>query len=252
MRHALTILAIVALAGAAWADWQSGDPFKMHFPQLPDPTGYDIDMTKYTLADDWMCTQTGPVSGIHFWYSVRGDFGQLPVPQIAAVNVSIHSDIPVRPGGYSIPGALLGSWKFDATQFRIAGPWPGQQGWDTPEPFSNCEPNNHVLYWQLNIPRISDPVIQQEGKVYWLDLNVVPVPTPAAPLEIGWKTSREHFRDWAVYSVPTAPGGWEMISVCTANSPTDLAFVVTPEPATMALLGLGGLGMLIRWRRSRL
>ena len=49
-------------AGSALADWAPGDGHKMHFPQLPDPEGLDVNFTtpKF-LADDWLCTGTGPV-----------------------------------------------------------------------------------------------------------------------------------------------------------------------------------------------
>jgi hypothetical protein len=41
MRKVLLAIGTLALAiGVARADWDVGDPYKMHFPQLPDPTGW--------------------------------------------------------------------------------------------------------------------------------------------------------------------------------------------------------------------
>jgi hypothetical protein len=44
---------------------------KMHFPQLPDPTGWDVKAG--CLEDDWECSETGYVTDIHFWGSWHGD-----------------------------------------------------------------------------------------------------------------------------------------------------------------------------------
>ena len=58
--------AIALLAVPAAADWEPGMPFKMHYPQLPDPMGWDVKFTDpIVLADDWRCTQTGPVDDVH-------------------------------------------------------------------------------------------------------------------------------------------------------------------------------------------
>ena len=92
---------VCALAVAGAAHWDIGGPHKMHFPQLPDPVGWDIDACHYTLADDWMCTETGLVQQVHFWISWTNDL----VGFITNVHLSIHSDVPAPP--YSRPEMLL-------------------------------------------------------------------------------------------------------------------------------------------------
>ena len=248
----LTIAAALVLATAtgARAHWDESMPYKMHYPQFPNPNGWDIDMTNWVLADDWQCTQTGPVKDIHFWYSVRGDNDlgkQIEPPHFSSVTVSIHSDVPIGPEGFSIPGAWL--WGGTFTNLTLSGPFQGNQGWDLPIPNPQgavlCEPDDHVWYWQVNITDIGDPFIQDAGNIYWLDLQVQGL---ADGYAIGWKTSRDQFRDFAVYANAAAPGGWSQIAVCTDDHPTDLAFVITPEPATMVLLGIGAAALLRRRR----
>jgi len=259
-------LAVLVMAQAAPADWvpNAGDPMnatnhKMHFPQMPDPDGWDVDMTNFTLADDFLCTQTGPISDIHFWYSWQEDV----VGQIVNIHASIHANIKADEnpyGPWSMPGELLWEYDFGEAELVIAGPFPGYQGWDDPTLGSECIYPDHDEYWQMNITDIDEPFYQQEGEIYWLDLWVT-VPVQAAlnngmdvePL-LGWKTTFMPWEDTAVYFV--GPGGvdmpdvWEPIAVCWDDVPMDLAFVITPEPATLALLGLGGVVALLR-RRSK-
>ena len=49
----------------------TGEPVehKMHFPQLPDEDGWDVNATDMCLADDWECSETGYVTDVHFWGS---------------------------------------------------------------------------------------------------------------------------------------------------------------------------------------
>jgi hypothetical protein len=49
---------------------------KMHYPQLPDPGGWDVNATgnvslpnSIMLADDFRCTETGYIDDMHFWGS---------------------------------------------------------------------------------------------------------------------------------------------------------------------------------------
>ena len=68
----LTLAAALITTSAALGDWNPGDPCKMHSPQRPDPVGWDVDVTSTVgypmrlLADDFLCTETGPLTGVHF------------------------------------------------------------------------------------------------------------------------------------------------------------------------------------------
>jgi hypothetical protein len=251
MKRFAILLAIVPLAFAvpsAWADWKPGDPYKMHYPQLPDPTGWDVNATwPKVLADDWRCTETGPVSDIHFWGSYYND-QQVP---IESIHLSIHKDIPADPaGGYSRPGELL--WERDL----LPGQWTqrvygqGPQGWYDPNT-GQYIPNNHNLIWQYNVDPILDPFIQQVGEIYWLDISVK-LPPGVAPVW-GWKTSREHFNDDAVWTDVdgTAAPFWRELRDPLDGHSLDLAFVITPESASLMLLAAGGLMTLGRRRSTR-
>ena len=66
---AMALALLVALP--AWADWDEGDDYKMHYPQMPDPTGWDICLVDQWVADDFTCTESGPITDIHFWISWR-------------------------------------------------------------------------------------------------------------------------------------------------------------------------------------
>ena len=71
----LFVCVSVLLFGApvALGDWDPGDGHKMHYAQLPKPGGWDVAFNFSRLADDWECSETGPVKDIHFWVSWEQD-----------------------------------------------------------------------------------------------------------------------------------------------------------------------------------
>lgn len=222
--------ALVLLSGAtALADWDFNDPFKMHFPQLPDPNGWDVNMSMpRVLADDWMCTDSGWVSDIHFWFSYHGDV----FAPIHGIHVSIHADD--RSGPFSRPGNLLWSRDFMPHEFSVREWGTGQQGWYDPAT-GMVLPGDHTMTWQANIEHIFDPFWQDAGTIYWLDLSVMTDPFT----QVGWKTSLMHFEDDAVWGDMSGMFWEELFDPFTGIS-LDLAFVITPSPGTLSLLAIAG------------
>jgi len=251
MSRTITLCAITGLVFAtapAAADWFTGDGHKMHFPQLPDPSGWDVyGVTPMMLADDWQCSETGPVSDIHVWGSWRQDNPGV----INEVRVSIYENIPddpTNPDSYSQPGALLWAQGFDASQLAIIDPYgSGEQGWYEPAAGVAVQ-NDHHNFHQINIENITNPFIQNVGEVYWLGISLTVEDDPTGPMW-GWKTSQDHFMDNAVWSTPGA--GWKELYDPVIDPPQqlDLAFVITPEPGSLSLLVLGALTLVYRSRQ---
>ena len=232
---------LVMSSGPAAAFWDESMGHKMHFPQFPDPDGWDVNMSLQgsQLGDDWQCSESGPVADIHFWASWHQDV----MGDILGIRAAIYSNIPETADAPSQPGDLLWTAAFTPADFSIHPGGDGDQGWFDPEPGVSVRPD-HTKYVQVNIPKIKDPFIQTEGEVYWLVLQA-----NVEGGQIGWKTSQDHFMDDAAYRVPGV--SWkELIDPETGQS-LDLAFVITPEPGTLTFLALGGVGVLYRRRRMR-
>ncbi|MCF7837724.1 MAG: hypothetical protein K9N49_03760 [Candidatus Marinimicrobia bacterium] len=256
MIQRMLCLALVWAPLVASADWTEGDPYKMHYPQLPNPNGWDVKVDgPNVVADDFQCTQNGPITSIHFWGSWKGD----TVGLLSNIHLSLHADIPANPGdpdSYSMPGDELWTYNtylYDPGLVTIRLYGTGDQGWYdpiTPAGVGQYLENDHQDIWQYNV--MIDPsrwFEQQSGTIYWLDIHVA---NETENTEFGWKTSSNHWNDDAVTEdfYETLPVDWiELRDPITAES-LDMAFVIVPEPHAALLALLGGVACWLAGRRK--
>ena len=214
--------------------WVPGDPHKMHYPQLPDEAGWDVNATEpVVLADDFMCTDTGWIKNIHFWGSWKhGNEGQ-----ILAFVLSFHEDIPAdqSPTGYSMPGALLWEREINEFGYRPIDP-PTMEGWYDPST-GEVIPNDHQAYFQYDV-YLEEPdwFWQDSGTIYWMNISAVildPVNT-----HWGWKSTTDHWNDDAVWSFWGELDWIEMYEPEISNPITN-AFGVAIDPSGMFIDGFG-------------
>ncbi len=231
-------LTVVCLAAAGWfvapilADWVPGDGHKMHFPQLPDEAGWDVNATQpLILADDWQCSETGWVKDIHFW----GSWKHGVEGQIQSFVLSIHEDIPAEqsPTGYSMPGATL--WEQEITEFAaVPIDPPSMEGWYDPLT-GEVIFDDHQAYFQYNVFLPEELWFWQEaGTIYWLNISAIlvdPVNT-----QWGWKSTLDHWNDDAVWA---EWGALSWVDLWEPEMPLHNEFYVAFDPSG-TFLGGGG------------
>ena len=176
--------------------------------QLPDlnPTGLDVTAqipgVGITLADDFQCDQTGPITQIDFWGSWYADYVPYGDPQQVAFTLSIHADVPayVDPP-YSHPGELLWLQTFlpgECAAELYAGDL--EEGWFEPPEY--YEPLADSIVWLYHCPVPEEYwFYQEEGTIYWLDVAAY----PEEESYFGWKTSLDHWNDDGVYAFGEEP-----------------------------------------------
>lgn len=244
----LAMLASCALTPLR-ADWDAGDPHSMLFPQLPDPTGWDIrawpGALPNALADDWYCPATGLVNDIHVWFSVKG--GE-PWPN-PTLSFSIWSNVPEGPYGFSVPGSLL--WQspaLDPTVYTARALESGMQGWFDPITGETIQ-EDHTGMYQVNYADIPGAFEQQAGQIYWLGVSRL----DGGGTSIGWKTSQDHYMDGAVQYGTL--NDWSPVDNPMTGAHLDMAFVISPVPeipsGMMALLAFGGAWLMLRAKPNR-
>ena len=191
----------IRMSNAGHHFWTDGDPHKMHYPQLPDPAGWDVlGLRPMILADDWRCTGTGPVKDLHFWGSYLDD----NYASVDSFNICIYSDVPAGLGNpYSHPGNLL--WQRNIVDWcELAILPPTLEGWYDPAT-GQALANNHNRYYQYDINlRQPDWFFQNQGTIYWLCITGY-LCDPTGTARWGWKSTQNHFNDDAVWLRPNAP-----------------------------------------------
>ena len=173
--------------------WNPGDPHKMHFPQLPDEDGWDVNATQpMILADDFTCMQSGPITDVHFWGGWKNDIEG----QIISFVLSFHADIPADPPQipYSRPGSIL--WEREVSAFEVNqfDP-PSMEGWYNPATGEEIG-GSQAHYWQYDIcfdPEDPELFHQDSGVIYWLNISAV-VADPQNT-NWGWKSTQDHWND---------------------------------------------------------
>ncbi|MGC8988735.1 MAG: hypothetical protein ACP5MD_01290 [Verrucomicrobiia bacterium] len=259
------------LAAVAWGDWNPGDPYKMQRPMLPDETqsgrgvvaSYVADpnnpgqpVFNKIIADDWRCSETGPITDIHIWGSWLYDTTD---PQ-AVFYLSIYTDSR-PPNDYSRPGNLLKTYVFKPGEYN-ARIWNQNVQEVFLDPNLSTTQGYDNTIWQYNfLISDPDPVIQQKDNIYWLAVQADVDPTAQALF--GWKTAvKPLYEDVAVYGDNTGPGitppAWSLVYESTGQGQPpifyDMAFIITtPEPQTYGLvagLGLGVFGLARRFLRK--
>lgn len=231
-------LCLCACAITCRAHWNEGNPFKMHYPQLPDPAGWDVDVCHYTLADDWQCTSRGLVQQIHFWISWTNDF----VGVITNVQLSIYNNAPGPP---SHPLALLWQDNFGLGQFTVRPYEMGMQGWY--DPLSNWwRRPDHFGIFQINVGLTAlNPFEQKLGMIYWLAVKL-----DVASGLAGWKTSITNFMSASMVWNPGSAQWEELRDPVGRIHPLDLAFVIDPVPEPSLGLALAVIALLRQRHRA--
>ncbi len=274
------IIAILYTGGVASADWEPGDPSL--YNQLPDFTGWDVysewgdgpyyhgpnpDVDGYGAANDWYATVTADVTDIHFWGSWKDDH----VGTTGDILIQIYSNDSTH-YGFPQPDDLLWTRVIEQGEYTYRPYHESEwqlQGWYDPryvdsDPDHQYDEDNHTGMYEYNIPFIDDPFTQESGETYWLMISM-----NFEGCQWGWKTSetvegstslfwdayynyhshgscpwyRHPEIDWRW--VQLQEGGW-----CGGDPQSlDLAFVITPEPATLFLLAAGAVVVLRKRKR---
>jgi hypothetical protein len=174
--------------------------------------GFDVWNTPYVLADDFICTNTGPLSDIHLWGSWLND-----VAQTNTINfwLGIYDDVPADSANpFSHPGTnLLWQQWFTPGQYAEAV-WTNNAQEQFLDPGqSNSIGNDTVVWYYCFYPTNA---FQQTGtstnaKTYWLAAYAqLPV---GANFNYGWKTTTNVQHDASVHATwpgtpPIVNAGW--------------------------------------------
>lgn len=276
---ALAVLLFVFFGGPARADWDLNDPYK--WLQLPDlrvhnpPLGLDVDATDRAppgldpdglarvVADDFLCTETGPITDVHIWGSWKNDLLPFGNNQNGVMfRLSIHSNVLAEnnpQGMYSKPGPILWEMNFLPYQYSSRIWATGvEEGWYDPATQTYLPIADHTC-WQYNFLIPSEMAFLQEGTttnpvVYWLDVDAV-VQDPNPDVEFGWKTSYQHWNDDATWQIDNPNGLWTDLHYPVGHplygQSIDMAFVITPEPSSAIMLLGAALFAAISWMHLR-
>ncbi len=199
------------------------EPRFTKYIQYPDTTenGMDVLATSPNiLADDFICTNRGPITDLHIWASWLDD----KVDTNAVFWLGIWTDVPQTP---SHPGRLLWSSWFRPGEYQARPFAAADERFFDPNSGTFLGLDRQV--WQYDF--FPKAAFLEEGTpntpiVYWVSVTAV----TDKDTVFGWKTSTNHFNDDAVFGhlnngVPM--GDWRELRDPVTQRSLDLAFAIT-------------------------
>jgi hypothetical protein len=221
----------------------------IQYLQLPDPqNGVDVlagtngNTPGLVLADDFICTNAGPVTEIHLWCAWLNDV----VDTNTSIWLGIYDDMPATNNQPGQPGNLLWSQWFNPGDY-VPNPYLTSF-----EPFYN--PSNQVflgsdtnLYYYCFSLFLTNGFLQlgtaDAPQTNWL--AVYAQPSGGLGAQFGWKTSavqQHEAATWTIWTGAPPAGGWQPL-VNTNSMPLDLSFNLTtasncPPPVLLCYTNL--------------
>jgi hypothetical protein len=223
----------------------------LKYIQHPNLTnGVDVDATinfGWVLADDFLCTNSGPITDIHLWGSWLHD----QVDLNASYTLTIWSDVPAPPTGgtFSHPGVPLWSQTFTPGNYAIC-PGPSlQEGFYDPISttglaFLGFSTNLYYLCFNVfptnTFCQAGTPTAQTN---YWLSVSAQSA-SPTAPDYFGWKSSSDAYGDAAVaangFGPQPPPAAWYPLFDPSGTSPLNFAFKLTTATNSAVSINCAG------------
>jgi hypothetical protein len=150
------------------------------------------------VADDWLCQDERPITGIHWWGSFKGWNNSYPPPVVPkAFHIGIWTDIPAGvDGAFSHPGDLIWENYCDNWVWNLAGydEHPSHPEKESCFQFTQLLSQNEWFYQEPNDPWDGD----SNSTVYWLSIAAI-YDTDQQPQYLwGWNTRPHFFQDNAV------------------------------------------------------
>jgi len=199
--------------------------------QPPNLQGLDVwNNGPWLLADDFVCTNSGPVSDIHIWGSWLNN---LVDSNSLTFTLGIYDDVPVNPtNSFSHPGNLLWQQTFAPGQYAENFFASGTETFLDPGPPNPIGTDTNAWFYCF-YP--TNPFVQggtgASPSNYWLAVYAQ-LPAGTAGYQYGWKTTFVVQNDTSVHapwpgSLPTNNPGWLPTLQSPTGGPLDLAFMLT-------------------------
>lgn len=253
----LALAALLAVQVPLYGDLLEGggDVYKWSQPYNPD-YAYAIDIATWSditpgqppylvvaAADDWLCSDDQPVTGIDWWGSYIGSESTTPAESPSYFAIHIFKDVPAGADqSYSHPGQKV--WSYGA--------------YSSTEVFTGYHDSNGDAVFEYSIDiNPANWFVQDEGEnIYWLMIIAAMVPPASGEFSPwGWATVPNAFQDDGVVGIYSGSGwSWDPL-IDPEDQSMDLAFRLTtlgtdiPEPTTLLFMASGMLVLAGAMRR---
>jgi len=197
--------------------------YPLKWLQVPEqgPEGADVSLAR-PLADDFICSESGPITDVHIWGSFLRDVLPVGGPTNMTLTLTIYADVPAPVPSH--PGQVLWSQTFNPGQYQAANNFTAVEWWHDPstQPPTWVNPGDTNMYQFDFYIDPADAFRQVEGTIYWLGVSIAPGP---ANFSFGWKTTPVGYAPDAACWLDSG-GIWHPLAHLSGRS-MDLAFALS-------------------------